>query len=199
LSFSFSTAADAATLAYDYATSDKGGTADLFVDGKLARSLSFQGSSGTGHAPAFGASVALPLGGAGSHTFELRNGKGLAYVDRICVTEGSSQAQPQTSPGKTSTATDRLEPVGELLEKVVVPAGAKAVSVLAESTTVSVPYKVAVLGPAGTVLATATSSAAGIASLDVRVSATGIYAVRLVDLGVGPVEVWSAVTPQLGG
>jgi hypothetical protein len=30
------------------------------------------------------------------------------------------------------------------------------------------------------------------------VSSLGLYTVRIVDLGLGPLSVWSAATPQLG-
>ena len=48
----------------------------------------------------------------------------------------------------------------------------------------------------GAILGTSTSSN-GIASLDVSVSGGGLYVVKVVDLGVGPLSVWSAATPQL--
>jgi hypothetical protein len=199
LSFSFSTATDDATLTYDYATSTKGGSADLWVDGTFAKTVSFQGASGKLHSPAYGASLDLQLAGGGSHTFELRNASGGAYVDRICVTEGSSQAQPQSSPGKTSALTQDLEPAGELVEKVVVPAGATALSVLTESTSVSIPMTVVVIDPDGNAIGKASTSKLGIASLDVPVSKAGTYLVQVLDAGLGPVEVWSAVTPQMSG
>jgi hypothetical protein len=40
-------------------------------------------------------------------------------------------------------------------------------------------------------------SSNGIASLDVPVSGFGLYSIQLVNLGLGPVTVWSAATPQL--
>jgi hypothetical protein len=53
-----------------------------------------------------------------------------------------------------------------------------------------------VLNLSGAILGTSTSSN-GIASLDVPVSGGGLYVVQVVDLGVGPLSIWSAATPQL--
>ena len=37
----------------------------------------------------------------------------------------------------------------------------------------------------------------GTASLDVPVSAAGLYTVQVANLGTGPLTIWSAATPQL--
>jgi hypothetical protein len=197
MSFSFDTGANGGTLTYAYAASSKGGSADLYVDGTRARSVSFSGGSGSAHDPTFGYSVDLPVAAAGSHTFELRNVSGIAYVDRICVTQGSSTAQPSESPGKTEQFFENVEPAFELVEKLVEPGAVKAISVLTESTSVSIPYTVAVVDPSGAVLATASSKANGIASLTVPASAAGTYLVKVLDVGLGPVQVWGVVTPQV--
>jgi hypothetical protein len=67
--------------------------------------------------------------------------------------------------------------------------------VLAESST-SVPFAVAVLDALGNVVHTERSSN-GVASLDVPVDTLGLYTVQIVNLGIGPVTVWSAATPYL--
>jgi len=198
MSFSFDTGSSGGSLAYAYATSSKGGSADLYVDGALARSVSFSAGTGSAHDPTFGSSVTLPVANAGPHTFELRNVKGIAYVDRLCVTQGGSTAQPASSPGKTEQFFQTVEPAAELVEKLVEPSAVQAISVLTESTSLSLPYSVAVLDPSGKVLATATPGSNGIASLTVPVSGAGTYLVEVLDLGLGPVQVWGVATPQLG-
>jgi hypothetical protein len=60
----------------------------------------------------------------------------------------------------------------------------------------SVPFAVTVVDALGNVIHTARSSN-GVASLDVPVSGLGLYTVRVVNLGLGPLSVWSAATPQL--
>jgi hypothetical protein len=195
MSFTFQTSATSGTLAYAYGTSTKGGSADVYVDGTKVNTVSFHGSSGTENRPVFGSSLPIPLSGSGTHTFALKNASGPVNVDRICVTDGSSNAQPSSAPGETTTSSSSVQSGGTSSSKLFVPTNAKSISVFAETST-SIPFAVAVLDPAGSVLATARSSN-GIASLDVPISGFGLYLLQVVDLGLGPVSVWSAATPQL--
>jgi PKD repeat protein len=198
LSFTFQTSATSGTLTYNYATAKKAGTADLYLDGNKVQTVNYGGSSGTGNAPVFGSSATVPLSGSGTHTFSLQNTKGLNFVDQICVTDGSSNSQPTSAPGETTTSSDtvqsgeqdKLDP-----DQLFVPVNAKSISVLAESST-SVPFAVSVLDALGNVIHTARSSN-GVASLDVPVNGAGLYTVELVNLGLGPVNIWSAATPYL--
>jgi PKD domain len=196
LSFTFQTLATRGTLTYRYATAKKAGTADLYLDGSKKQSVSYAGSAGSGNKPVFGASVTVPLSGSGTHTFALQNTKGLNFVDQICVTDGSSSSQPSSAPGETTESTDTVES-GESLDpdQLFVPANAKSISVLAESST-SAPFAVAVVDALGNVVHSARSSN-GVASLDVPVNGFGLYSIQLINLGLGPVTVWSAATPQL--
>ena len=107
-----------------------------------------------------------------------------------------SAGQPTSAPGETTSSTDAVPSGGKSdPEELFVPMNAKSISVLAESST-SVPFAVAVLDALGNVVHTARSSN-GIASIDVPVSGLGLYMVQVVNLGVGPMTVWSAATPQL--
>jgi hypothetical protein len=196
LSFTFSTSVANGSLAYYLGTSSKGGSGDLYLDGTLVQSVSFQGGSGNGHTPAFGMSVNVPVAASGSHTLELRNVQGLAYLDKLTVTDGTSQAQPATSPGQTQTSSSSLSPAAAQSSTVTVPANAVGLSVLTESS-VNVPYTLAVLNTTGSVLTTVKSGTNGIASVQLPVSGGAKYVVQLLDVGVGPVSVWSATTPQL--
>jgi hypothetical protein len=196
LSFTFQTSATSGTLTYRYATAKKAGTADLYLDGSKVQSVSYSGSSGSGNKPVFGPPVTVPLSGSGTHTFALQNATGLDFVDQICVTDGSSSSQPSSTPGETTTSTNTVDS-GEKLDPdhLFVPANAKSISVLAETST-SVPYAVAVLDLLGNVLHTARASN-GVASLDVPVNGAGLYSIQVINLGLGPVTVWSAATPYL--
>jgi hypothetical protein len=196
LSFSFQTTGDGGTLAYYYGTSTKGGSADLYLDGSLVRTVAFSGAAGDAHTPAFGASVSVPVPVDGSHTFELRNVQGVAYVDKLTVTDGTSQAQPQTSPGQTQTSSTDLSAGAPKSTTVTAPANAVSLSVLTESS-VAVPYTIAVLNTSGSVLATAKPASNGVASVELPVSGGAKYVVQLLDVGVGPVTVWSATTPDV--
>jgi PKD domain-containing protein len=197
LSFTFQTSSTSGTLTYRYATAKKAGTADLYLDGKKVQSVSYAGSSGSGNKPVFGAAATLHLSGSGSHTFALQNTKGLNFVDQICATDGTSNSQPTSAPGETTSSTDTVQSGGKLdPEELFAPANAKSISVLAESST-SAPFAVAVIDALGNVVHEAQSSN-GVASLDVPVNGFGLYSIQLINLGVGPVTVWSAATPQLG-
>jgi hypothetical protein len=138
----------------------------------------------------------VPLSRSGTHTVALQNTKGLNFVDQICVSDGSSSSHPTSAPGETASSTDTVQP-GEKLdpEELFVPANAKSISVLAETST-SVPFAVAVVDVLGNVVHSARSSN-GVASLDVPVDGAGLYSIQIVDLGLGPVSVWSAATPYL--
>ena len=197
LSFTFSTSSTSGTLTYRYATAKNAGTADVYLDGKKVQSVSYGGSSGSGNKPVFGASVTVPISGSGTHTFALENTQGLNFVDQISVTDGSSTSQPASAPGETTTSSNTVNAGAKLdPDQLFVPANAKSISVLAESST-SVPFAVEVLDTLGNVVHTARSSN-GVASLDVPVSAFGLYSIQLVNLGLGPVSIWSAATPYLG-
>jgi hypothetical protein len=196
LSFTFQTSATSGTLTYRYATAKRAGTADLYLDGRKVQSVSYSGSSGSGNKPVFGSSVTLPLSGSGTHTFALQNTNGLNFVDQISVTDGSSSSQPASAPGETTSSTNTVQS-GESLDpdQLFVPVNAKSISVLAESST-SAPFAVAVIDALGNVIHSARSSN-GIASLDVPVNGLGLYTVQVVNLGIGPLSIWTAATPQL--
>jgi len=196
LSFTFQTSSTSGTLTYRYATAKKAGTADLYLDGGKVQSLSYTGTAGTGDKPVFGPSVTVPLSRSGTHTVALQNTKGLNFVDQICVSDGSSSSHPTSAPGETTSSTDTVQP-GEKLDpdELFVPANAKSISVLAETST-SVPFAVAVVDVLGNVVQSARSSN-GVASLDVPVAGAGLYSIQIVNLGLGPVSVWSAATPYL--
>ena len=196
MSFSYQLQSAQGTLQYFYATSSKGGTADVYLDGAFAATISYQGGSGSMHNPTFGVSASFNIAGQGSHTFELRNINGPAYVDKICVTNSSPSSQPSAGPGTTSTSTNALAIGQSLLQNLVVPSNALAYSVVAESSA-NVPYKLIVIDPSGKVLGTVNSSANGIATVQGLVSVPGLYVIQMVNVGVGPVNIWTAATPEV--
>ena len=136
-------------------------------------------------APVFGVSKAFDNLSAGEHTFELRNMSGVVYVDGFCVTGGTSSGVSSTTLTATSSsnATD---------SSITVPANAQALSVVAESTP-SLPLQIVVVDPNGVTLATSDGTS-GLTSLDVPVSSGGVYLVKVLNLGLGAVNVRSAAT-----
>jgi hypothetical protein len=197
MTFTFQLQAAQGTLQYFYALSSKGGTADVYIDGNFAGTISYQGGSGSMHHPTFGVSASFNIVGQGTHTFELRDLNGAGYVDKFCVTNGDSAGAPASAgPGTTLTSTSGVASGQTLLQNLMVPSNALAFSVVAESD-VNVPYKLTVIDPSGNVLGTVNSSASGIASINMPVTTTGLYVIQLANVGVGPVNIWTAATPQV--
>ena len=197
LTFTFNLQRSTGSLQYFYATSSKGGTAQVLIDGHAPTtnpSINYLGGSGQMRDPTFGVSVTYQLAGKGTHTFELVNLTGPAYVDEFCINNGTSSTTATTGPGTTMTSTSALAIGQSLPQSVMVPSNALGFSVAAEAN-VNVPYTLVVIDPSGKVLGTVNSSANGIASVSMPVSTSGLYVIKLVNVGVGPVNIWTAATP----
>ncbi len=197
MSFTFQVSQGATgALVYDYAKSPKGGAADVYIDGVFKTTLSFQGNLGSTRDPQFGFSARYEGLASGTHVFELRNLRGMAYVDQFCLENAFSSAQPTSGPGTTTSGTSALAIGQSLLQSVLVPSNALGFSVAAEADA-NVPYTLVVIDPTGKVLGTVNSSSNGIASVTLPVSTAGLYVIQLVNVGVGPVNIWTAATPQV--
>jgi hypothetical protein len=197
LTFKFNLQSNTGSLQYFYATSSKGGTAQVLIDGHAPVSnatVNYSGGSGAMRDPAFGVWVTYPIVGSGPHKFELVNLTGPAYVDEFCITNGSSSTMTTAGPGTTMTSTSALAIGQSLLQNVMVPSNSLGFSVAAEAN-VNVPYTLVVIDPSGKVLGTVNSSSNGIASVTMPVSTSGLYVIKLVNVGVGPVNIWTAATP----
>jgi len=83
-----------------------------------------------------------------------------------------------------------------LLGEINVPAGATELSLVAQAGN-SIPIQLVLIDPAGAVLRLADSTG-GIAVIDQQVTAAGTYRLKVVNVGLGPVEVWTASTPLVG-
>jgi hypothetical protein len=176
---------------YHYARSTKGGTADVYVDGALRSQINFNGSTGKLEDPVFGFKARFENLASGSHTFELRNVKGAAYVDRFCLESAASSGTPTSAPGSTTSALSSLASLGSLVQSLNVPAGTQSVSVVASGAGL---LRVVLIDPAGAVLATS-DAVDGVAVLDTTASAAGLYQVKVLNLGTGLTQVWMAATP----
>ena len=177
---------------YKYARSPKGGLANVFLDGVLQGTISYQGSLGTTTAPQFGFNTRYGGLQPGSHTLQIQVQSGAAYVDSFCLESSASNAQPASGPGQTTASTSTLAAGQKVLQSLSLPAGTLAVSVVAEPG-VNVPIQLVLLDPLGTVLQTADASS-GFAVIE-KPAQPGIYVVKLVNVGLGPVTVWTAATP----
>ena len=176
---------------YHFAKSTKGGTADVYVDGTFKSQIAFNGSSGSLNDPVFGFNARFDGLPAGPHTFELRNVKGAAYVDRFCLESGASTGAPTSGPQSTTSATSALGTLSTLVQSVNAPTGTQSISAVATGEGL---VRVILVDPAGLTLATA-DAVNGVAVLDTTVSRTGVYQIKVLNLGTSLTQTWVAATP----
>ncbi len=192
LSFTFDVAGDrTGALVYHFARSTKGGTADLYLDGVFQQEIDFKGSTGKLENPVFGFNVRLADLSAGPHTLELRNIKGAAYVDRFCLESAVSTGTAGSGPGSTTSTSSVLSALGSVVQSLTVPAGTQSISAVASGDGL---LRVVLVDPTGLTLATA-DAVDGVAVLETTVSQTGVYQVRVLNLGTNLTQTWVAATP----
>ncbi|MBV9926125.1 MAG: exo-alpha-sialidase [Acidobacteria bacterium] len=184
---------------YFYAQSPKGGTANVYLDGAQVATVSYRGGTAqnTAKSPAFGFSRQFSGIAAGTHTLRIvPNGDGVSYVDGFCLYNAGANARAAGgAPGATAAGVQSLIAGQGLVRTLTLPAGAQTLNVLAEAGA-PVPYRLVVLDAAtGAVVAAAAPSAAGLAGVEVPVRPGGTYLLKLFNVGVGPVQVWTAATP----
>lgn len=179
-------------ITYNYATSRKGGSAEVLLDGASKGTISYSGSSGTLQSPVFGANVSYANLSPGQHRLEIRPTKGAVYIDGFRLDSASSYAAPTSGPGQTSSGTNTIGAGQELLQNLSAGPGTQAISVVAATNT-AVPLKLVLISPSGGVVATA-DALDGVAVINTPVSQQGIYVMKVVNLSVGPLQVWTAST-----
>ena len=192
---SFSVDAGPGNLTYFYATSKNGGSADILVDGVSKGSINYNSNGGSLQSPVFGASASYGGLGAGAHTLEIRPIKGAVYIDGFRLDNASPNAQPSSGPGSTASSTNTLSAGQQLLQNLTVGSGTQAISVVAATDT-PVPLKLVLISPSGTILG-AVDASSGVALIDLPVTAQGTYIIKVVNVSLGPVQVWTAATPTV--
>ena len=201
------------TFSLYYGKSTKGGAAEVFVDGVSRGQVSFVGASGSNKSPDFGPSGApyeFRIVGlsTGQHTFELRNMSNAVFVDRFCL---QTTSQPQAPSGGSSSQSSWLDSglltlqgpttsntmdliVGQVsTSNLNLGPDATAISAVAETSSL-VPLKLAVIDPSGLTVQIV-DSVNGVAVISTPVSRGGLYTVKVINAGVGPVQVWTLATP----
>ncbi|HJQ38198.1 MAG TPA: hypothetical protein VKB93_13765 [Thermoanaerobaculia bacterium] len=184
-------------ITYHYATSRKGGTAEVFIDDVSQGTIDYLGFAGdTAANPVFGASKRYAGLQPGQHVFSIRgNGNGAIYIDKVCLESSSSNGHPTEGPGAATTGSGTLLPGGELVTAVTLNSNAKALSVVMEATGGN--GKIVVLNPLGAQIATATTNSKGLASIRKTITQPGVYIVKTINLSLGPIKVWTAATPTI--
>ncbi|HZI18104.1 MAG TPA: hypothetical protein VEY09_05855 [Pyrinomonadaceae bacterium] len=176
-----------------YGTSQRGNSAEVILDGVSKGVVNFRGLTGGTRTPVFGPSASFDGLSRGQHTLELRAINGTVYVDGFTLKSATSSARPSSGPGQTTSGGGTAAAGGSLLSTVNVPEGAQAISV-SVGTSLDVPVQVVLLDPNGLALATANGSN-GVAVINRTVTQAGAYQLKVVNLGLGPVQVWTAATP----
>ena len=166
-----------ASVTFSYATSNKGGTADVYIDGVLRESLSMQGTTSK---PQFGHSRTYSNLGAGSHEIRVVHQSGTTYVDGFSLDCDTGEADASAVEYRSETTTSQgdlaLGPV--LVRTVTVGSNDRLVTVVVEGND---PMTVNLLDPLGQVVATGQALLGGfpVSGLDADVSVPGVYTVQI--------------------
>jgi len=196
VSLTFDTSSTATgTITYFYATSPRGGSADIVVDGVSQGTLSYNGSSGSNKAPVFGSSRSFTYAAksGGHHTVEIRPIKDAVYIDGFCLGTATATGAPANGPGATTQSSTTESSGQTLLSNLSLPSGTKAISIAIESSA-KVPIQLVLVDPSGRVVQTVNSST-GLAILEAPLSGGGTYVLKTINLSLGPIQIWSVTTP----
>jgi len=156
----------AGSITYFFATSQKGGSAQVLVDGSSQGTVNYNSASGSNRSPNFGASKSFPYGATpgGHHTLEIRPIRDAIFIDGFCIGNATVTGSPASHPGTTSESLATQSAGQALLKSITLPAGTQAISIAAESS-VAVPIQLVLINPSGTVVQTVQSSS-GVAILE---------------------------------
>ncbi len=183
------------SIIYGFAKSPKGGTADIYLDGAFKQTINFAGPAGSTQAPDFKPEYQVQFGNlaAGAHKLEIKNLTGVVYVDRFCLQNSNSTAQPVAGPGNTTNQSSTVSAGKTSSSNYQMQSGSQEVSVVAESS-LNVPFKLALVNPSGLTLQTVDASN-GTAVLNASVTQTGVYVIKVVNVSLGPLQFTTTTTP----
>ena len=167
-------------ITYLYAVSSPGGTADIYIDGVLRETLSYDGAGEV----SFGRAVTYGNLGPGTHELKIVHRSGHVYVDGFRIncdgSGGADASAPQfRSRTETSTATASAGPL--IVRNIQVGPQAVELSVVVEGAAVPLPVKL--LGPLGQVVAQggALINGLSLSGLDAGVAGPATYTLQVVN------------------
>jgi hypothetical protein len=186
-------------ITYFYATSTAGGNADVSIDGKLVKTISYSGST---QSPAFGASTKFDHLGDGPHEILIAYKTGIAYLDAFEIAPGSSQASANAGAPVSRSVTAVTPavlsglPGGVATATVATDLKTKEISIVVEGA--AKPLTVKLLDPLGGLVGSGGALVSGltVSGLDAVPAAVGIYTVQVIDPlgGSGQVQISIART-----
>ena len=167
---------------YFYAMSQRGGAADIYIDGDFVETLTYGDNQPGKENPTFGHSRTYAGLGPGSHELVIEHRYGAVYVDGFgfaCDDEEASADSEAPASGSQTSASSASPSEGPVVERsVVTGADDRHLSVVVEGSLV--PLTVQLIDPAGNLLATGDSLMGGATSgVDATVSQGGTYTVRI--------------------
>ena len=194
------TATAGGKITYYFARSTKGGSAEVaLLSGNTqleSRAVNYRGSVGSSRDPEFNDSIykeEFVVPAAGNYTLAFRNTNGAVYIDKFKLESATSTAQPAAGPGDTSSSVGTVNAGKQLFQSITLPAGTQAISVVAEASP-ELPIQLVLIDPSGTILNTANNST-GFAVINKNVTQSGVYVIKVINVSLGPVQVWTAATP----
>ena len=186
-----------------YATSDRGGAAEVRIDGQSVGTVSFAGATA---APAFGASTTWDGLGEGSHEIVVEHVSGIAYVDAFEIDPASGPAAADESAplaiSLTEVTTETLSglPGAAVLATVLVDDATDEISVVVEGGANAL--QVLLLDPLGRLVASggALLSGGSLSGVDLGPPTAGLHTIQVTDTtgGTGAVEISVARTVAWG-
>lgn len=186
-------------ITYQYASAKQGGSADVYIDGALAQTVSFAGSTSK---PEFGSSVTFSDLAEGTHELKIVLRSGAGYVDGFVIsscTSAAADADAPTSRSVSSVTTGTLGLLdGVLLRTIEVGANDQALSVIVSGASKSL--TVNVLDPAGAILGSggALLSGSTLSGVDTAVSGPGLYTVQVINTSTSTQSVEVSIARGVG-
>lgn len=163
-------------ITYFFGTSQRGGTADVYLDGALVQAVSFNGPT---KQPAFGSSLTWSGLSEGTHELRILHRTGESYVDGFRIVAGGGDAGAVSTRSQTSTTHSSITGSALLLQTVDVRTVDELISVVVDGA--AEPLTVQMVDALGTIVATGSSLLAGSTStgLDAALAA-GSYTLQVV-------------------
>ncbi|MGH9457604.1 MAG: S8 family serine peptidase [Thermoanaerobaculia bacterium] len=167
---------DGNQVTYHYATSNMGGSADVYLDGVLAQTISFAGDT---KEPQFGHSVTFSGLADGQHELRIVHRAGASYVDGFQIVDGAADDSAPATRSVTSVRSVGIAGSTVLVETIELGAFDDSVSVVVEGA--AEPLAVTMLNALGIPVATGSTllEETTITGLD-TVLAPGTYTLQVI-------------------